>query len=79
MSDGSSCTGESVIRMANQIARNFAVHGADTARDETAEHIRLFWDPRMRARAFELLAEPDCGFSQAARAALMKLAEEADA
>lgn len=71
-------TRESVIRMANQIARNLEVHGEEEAIAETAEHIRLFWDPRMKAQAFALLAEPDCGFSKEARAALALLAEEAD-
>ncbi|MEZ5679821.1 MAG: formate dehydrogenase subunit delta [Erythrobacter sp.] len=71
-------TRESVIRMANQIARNFAVHGDARAIEETAAHIRLFWDPRMKKQAFELLHEPDCGLSGQARAALSQLANEAD-
>lgn len=71
-------TRESVIRMANDIARNLASHGEEKAIAETAQHIRLFWDPRMKTAAFELLAEPDCGFSRSARAALSLLAQEAD-
>lgn len=39
---------ERLIYMANQIARNFAVHGEAEAIAETANHIALFWDPRMR-------------------------------
>jgi formate dehydrogenase subunit delta len=35
--------------MADQIARNFAAQGEDEAIAATAEHIRLFWDPRMKA------------------------------
>jgi len=35
--------------MADQIARNFAVQGEEAAVEATAEHIRLFWDPRMKA------------------------------
>jgi len=42
-------TRESVVRMANQIARNFAAQGEEQAIAETANHIRLFWDPRMKA------------------------------
>ena len=34
--------------MADQIARNFAVQGDEKAIAATAEHIRLFWDPRMK-------------------------------
>lgn len=37
-----------LVRMANQIARNFEIHGETEAVGETAEHIRKFWDPRMR-------------------------------
>jgi formate dehydrogenase subunit delta len=73
-----SSTQQSVIRMANQIARNFAVHGDAQAIEETAEHIRLFWDPRMKEQAIELLTEADCGFSAQARAALSRIAAEAD-
>ena len=71
-------TRESVVRMANQIARNFAVHGDEAAISETAQHIRLFWDPRMKQTATFLLEEPDCGLSSLARSALEKLDKEAD-
>lgn len=37
-----------LVYMANQIARNFAIMGDEEAARATAEHIRLFWDPRMR-------------------------------
>ena len=35
--------------MADQIARNCAAQGEEEAIAATAEHIRLFWDPRMKA------------------------------
>ena len=35
--------------MANQIARNLAAQGEDAAVAGTAQHIRDFWDPRMKA------------------------------
>lgn len=35
--------------MADQIARNLAAQGEEEAIAATAEHIRLFWDPRMKA------------------------------
>ena len=35
--------------MADQIARNFAVQGEEEAVAATAQHIRDFWDPRMKA------------------------------
>ena len=41
--------GAKLARMADQIARNFAAQGEQAAVEQTAEHIRLFWDPRMKA------------------------------
>lgn len=35
--------------MANQIARNFSAQGEEAAIAATAQHIRDFWDPRMKA------------------------------
>jgi formate dehydrogenase subunit delta len=42
-------TADNLIMMANQIARNFAVQGDERAAAATAEHINLYWDPRMKA------------------------------
>jgi formate dehydrogenase subunit delta len=39
---------ERLVHMANQIARNFAAQGDEAATAATVEHIRLYWDPRMR-------------------------------
>lgn len=38
-----------LVRMANQIARNFAAQGEGVAADQAARHLRDFWDPRMKA------------------------------
>ncbi len=65
-----SATGSAVVRMANQIALNFAALGEDAAVRATAEHIVKYWDPRMKAAAANLLGEPDCGYSRTARAAI---------
>lgn len=40
---------DKLVSMANQIARAFAVHGEARAVPQIAEHMRLFWDPKMRA------------------------------
>jgi formate dehydrogenase subunit delta len=37
-----------ITRMANQIADFFAASGHDDAVKGVADHIRHFWDPRMR-------------------------------
>lgn len=38
-----------LVGMANQIARNLAAQGEEAAVAQTAQHIRDFWDPRMKA------------------------------
>jgi formate dehydrogenase subunit delta len=39
-------------RMANQIGLNYAAIGHDNAVLATADHIKKFWDPRMKAAIF---------------------------
>ena len=41
---------EKLVYMANQIGRFFVSQGADQAVAGTLDHIRKFWDPRMRAQ-----------------------------
>ena len=43
---------ERLTYMANQIARNFAAQGENAAIEATAQHIRDFWDPRMKSAIF---------------------------
>ena len=38
-----------LIYMANQIARNFEAIGHEQATLATADHIKMYWDPRMLA------------------------------
>jgi formate dehydrogenase subunit delta len=59
---------EKLIMMANQIAANLG-HEADPA-EATAEHIRLFWDPRMKAM---IQAHTGVGLSSTAAAAIAQL------
>jgi formate dehydrogenase subunit delta len=44
------------VRMANDIARQFAHLGHDAAVAAIAEHLRLFWEPRMLAQLREVVA-----------------------
>ena len=53
--------------MANQIARNFAVQGDAVAAAATAQHLKLFWDPRMKA---EILDGDRAGLEPIAKAAV---------
>jgi formate dehydrogenase subunit delta len=57
--------------MANQIARNFAAQGEDAAITATAQHIRDFWDPRMKSA---ILAQGVEGLDPIASAAIKRIA-----
>ena len=59
-----------LTQMANQIARNFAVQGEATAIAATAQHLKLYWDPRMKA---EILAGDRTGLEPIALAAVEQL------
>ncbi|QKV17305.1 formate dehydrogenase subunit delta [Oricola thermophila] len=48
---------EKLIRMANQIATFFRTKPHEEAVMGVAEHISNFWEPRMRARLFDLLSD----------------------
>ncbi len=56
--------------MVDQIARNFAVQGDEQAIAATAEHLRLFWDPRMKAA---ILADDRAMLSPIAAAAVERI------
>ncbi len=60
-----------LIRMANDIARNLAAGGQDAAISGTVQHIRDFWDPRMKAA---ILASDRAGLCPIAAAAVERLA-----
>ncbi|MFC4002700.1 formate dehydrogenase subunit delta [Prauserella oleivorans] len=48
------------IRLANDIAVQFHHLKPDAAAEAVAKHIRMFWDPRMRAGLLRLASEhPD--------------------
>ena len=66
-----------LVHMANQIARNLATAG-DSAPAAIAEHIRLFWDPRMIAQIREQARDSGAGLEPLAAAAL-ELLEKGDA
>ncbi len=58
-----------IKRMANQIAAAFAAYPQDQAIKETANHIKSFWDPRMRRQLAELIARDAAALSPVALAA----------
>ncbi len=63
-----------LVYMANQIGKFWTSQGAEKAPAAIAEHIRKFWDPRMRAAIFAHLAEGGAGLDPAVRAAVERLA-----
>lgn len=63
---------EHLVRMANQIAANFATMGDVDAAAATADHIAMFWDPRMKASVFADLTD----LSPIAKQAIMLLRQD---
>ena len=61
-------TEETLVRMANQIADFFKAQEADAVAS-AADHIRKFWDPRMRSKMREYLKTGATGLSPLARQA----------
>lgn len=66
---------DKLVYMANQIAKNFAVRGTDAAALATVDHIKKFWDPRMRSRILAHLEAGGAGLDEVSRLALAKLRE----
>lgn len=62
---------DTLVKMANQIARNFAFH--DDAADRTADHLRRFWAPSMRASLAEYVAGGGEGVSAEVKQSLERL------
>lgn len=64
---------EKLIYMANQIGKFFAGQGPEIAVSGTAEHIRKFWDPRMRDTIFRHVESGGAGLEPAVREAVIRL------
>ena len=56
--------------MVNQIARNLAVRGDEAAIAATVDHLKLFWEPRMKAA---IVAGERSGLEPIAKAAVERL------
>jgi hypothetical protein len=67
-------TVERLVYMANQIALNLVTH--DDPVNAVAEHITLFWDPRMKRL---ILEHGNAGLSPIAADAIDRLRETQDA
>ena len=62
-----------LIRMSRQIAEAQLPYGEHAAVDRCADHIRMFWEPRMRQRLLDLHARCPDRLHRVVRAATEKL------
>jgi formate dehydrogenase subunit delta len=62
-----------LVYMANQIGRFFVSQGTEQATAGTAEHVRKFWDPRMRQAIFAHLDNGGAGLDPWVHDALTRL------
>ena len=65
-----------LVRMANDIANFFRAQGHDRAVVGIANHIRLFWEPRMKKHIFEEIEKDGEGLTPLALEALQKLKKD---
>jgi formate dehydrogenase subunit delta len=64
---------DKLVYMANQIGKFFTSQGEAAAVTGTAEHIKKFWDPRMREAIFAHLEHGGAGLDPAPRRAIEAL------
>jgi formate dehydrogenase subunit delta len=64
-----------LVYMANQIGKFFASQGPDVAVAGTADHIKKFWDPRMRAAILRHVEAGGLGLEPLVRRAIEQLKE----
>jgi formate dehydrogenase subunit delta len=73
MSTPDSATPQKLVYMANQIGAFFRAQGTDAAPAKIAEHLRKFWDPRMRRAIVAHLDAGGAGLEPAVRQAVETL------
>jgi formate dehydrogenase subunit delta len=64
-----SLNGPAEIRLVNNIAVQFRYLPSEQAAAAVADHVKRFWDPRMKRRLFELVAAEAQHFDPVAVAA----------
>lgn len=64
---------DTMVTMANQIARNLEIQGADKAAAAMAAHIKTYWDPYMLKTIAAHLATGGAGLTPIARDALERV------
>ena len=67
---------ERLVYMANQIGKFFASQGPDEAVAGTLDHLRKFWDPRMRTEIVAYVEGGGTGLEPNVRDAVLSLKGE---
>ncbi len=71
-------TPEKMVHMANQIAQFFAPYGREQAVAGIEDHLRKFWEPRMRAQITTYVAADGHGLHEFAAEAVRRLTADKD-
>ncbi len=66
-------TSEKLVYMANQIGKFFAHQGDEKAVAGIADHIKKFWDPRMRTQIFSIVDAGGAGLEPNTKRAIETL------
>ena len=69
--------GPKLVHLANQIGKFFAHQPRPEAVANIADHLRKFWDPRMRTQILEYLAQGGEGLDELPKLAIEQIADEA--
>lgn len=64
---------DKLVRMAEQIAANLDLGDDEATSARLADHLRRFWDPRMRSTIVEYAQSPESQLSPRVRNALKQL------
>ena len=64
---------ENMVHMANQIALFFASYPREDAIGGVADHLRKFWEPRMRKQIIAYVAQGGAGLHELALEAVKRL------
>ncbi|MBX3523550.1 MAG: formate dehydrogenase subunit delta [Xanthobacteraceae bacterium] len=64
---------DKLVYMANQIGKFFQAQGSETAVTGVYEHIRKFWDPRMRSQIYAHIDNGGAGLEPHVKTAIEKL------
>ncbi len=67
---------EKLVYMANQIGKYFAAQGPEAAIAGVADHLKRFWDPRMRAEIIAHVHSGGAGLDAHVKQAIARLAKE---